>query len=382
MKRKNMKQVLAAVMSAAMVMGMPMAALAEPAESPDQGVANAPIYSFDVTTVVVPTSMKVAFNPDELKVKVDANVATAGESTAQVLSQNFAIVNKANRDKIATVTFQVEDLNGNKITFVDTDTEATNAEEGVYAMYLAMLPAATGTIETSAGAIDDDTTAADLGNVKMTSAAATTAVTLKSGDNDVAFVLEKATYKAVSGSELDLSTGASNSVGSNFEIDALGTKGITAFTFTGALNKKADWSKLTSAVKITAVYSFKTTYDYDDLTDADNGSVVSGTGAMLSGLAPSIATTDLAILESGKDVNISVNFGIGDLKATKVTSVAVGGVNKLGGSSYSYADGVITISASAVNWFIANPNTPIEITFDDTAKTKLTVILTVKPETN
>ena len=70
MKLKSMKKVLAAALSTTMVMGMSMTALASgniTGTTPTKpgGSITAPIYSYDTTHVVVPTSYGVAFNRSE-----------------------------------------------------------------------------------------------------------------------------------------------------------------------------------------------------------------------------------------------------------------------------------------------------------------------------
>lgn len=360
MKRKNMKQVLATILSAAMVMGMSMAAMAAEGDSSDSSTPStvadntaeveAPIYSFDKTVVVVPTSLVVAFNPDELTVKTDA---TTGTSTAQVLSKNFGILNKSSKDKIVTVTLQVEDLNDDKITFVDTAAKATGAAEGAYAVYLAAEPADTTEVKVGSASADKDTAAAAIADVTMTAATAN-AVTLAEGNNTMAFVLQKGTYAPVSGSEITLGSTNTNVVTDNLELTAVAGsgKGITAFTFTGALNKKADWSKLSSGIKITAVYDFETTYEYDALTDTNDGSIASGTGALLSEMAPKFKAGNIGV--------INYTEGIGDSGLKSITSITLmsgeapfDGYNALSGAWEGANDeaGVITFDNNYISAF-------------------------------
>ena len=146
-----------------------------------------PIFSFDVEQVVVPTQFVTAFNPDELSVKVGT-----GTSTDQVLSQSYGILNKSSKDKLVTVDLKVTDQNAagaNKVTFVDTDAEVDSADKDTYAIHLTAVPAddsevKVGDTPTSA---DKDTLAAALGKVTMTKAAAGKEVTLKDGNNQMAF---------------------------------------------------------------------------------------------------------------------------------------------------------------------------------------------------
>ena len=62
-------------------------------------------------------------------------------STDQVLSRKYGIVNKSSTDKIVTINLTVEDLNKDKITFVDSPEEVQRADKDTYAVYLALVPA-------------------------------------------------------------------------------------------------------------------------------------------------------------------------------------------------------------------------------------------------
>lgn len=366
MKRKNMKKAFAAAVSAAVVMSMPMAAMASsttpaptttptPAPTPVSAEVEAPIYSFDVVNVVVPSSLVVAFNPDELEVTTDSTAVPAVTSTSQVLSRSFGILNKSNKDKIVTVTLNVEDLNGDKITFVDTDAAATGAAEGVYAVHLAALPADDTEVKIGTSSADENTDANAVADVKMTGTTVDDAkVTLAAGNNTLAFVLQKATYEPKTGGGITLGN-STNDVSNSLELTgvATGGKGITAFTFAGALNPKAEWSKLASGIKITAVYDFETTYNYADLTNTTNGSVVNGTGAMLGSLAPKFS--------SGSAVGtIQYNVGLGDggVKSIKSITLMSGsnpfdGYNALSGNwaAATDVDGTITFDSGFISAF-------------------------------
>ncbi len=386
MKIVKMKRVLAAAMSTAMVMSMPMAALAAdlgttpvatPVPTSSSADVEAPIYSFDKIDVVVPTALVVAFNPDKLGV----DVGGTDLSTDQVLSKNFGILNKSNKDKIVTVTLKVEDLNEDQIAFVGKDdiTDATKVKEGDYAIYLAAVPADTTQVKVgdtpSDAAITTDQAA--MGSVTMTGAS-TQAQTLDAGNNTMAFVLKKATYEPKSTGGIELGTSTGNAVGDNMELTAVDKeKGITAFTFTGALNEKADWSKLTKAIKITAVYNFETTYDYDTLTGTTGGSVVSGTGAMLSALAPKFTTG------SGAGM-INYSAGVGDDGVKSITSIVMmsgenpfDGYNALSGAWGAASDenGTITFDTAFTSAFARDfPDETKEVTItyvtnDDQTKT-------------
>ena len=148
-----------------------------------------PIYNYEIDNVIVPTTYAMSLNPYELPIEVgEGNV-----STEQVVSRQYGIINKSSTDKIVRITFLVEDLNGDKITFVDSADEAKNADEDTYAVYLTLIPADEGEVKVGGKDIDKDTSAAELSNVEM-SGAEKQAIALHSGENSITFKLSKATY--------------------------------------------------------------------------------------------------------------------------------------------------------------------------------------------
>ena len=315
------KKVFALALSATMAMGIAMPVMAADTDP----TVTAPIYSFEVLDVVVPTTYQVAFNPEGLTVKTGDSTT----STDQILSRNYGMINRGNKDQVMTVALKVEDQNtgDNKVTFVDSAEEVTNAKAGEYKVHLTAV-AADATNEVKVGAAtpasaDKDTEAADLNSVTMTKAADTTAVTLKGGDNKIAFKLDKAVYSPKGGAELELgaSSSTSNNVASNFEITSLAAagKGITAFTFGGTMNNTdTNWSKLTSGIKITATYS-------NEVASSD-ATAVSGTGAMIkvgpqvtadtSGL---ITITGLTATKNWESMTVTNENGTFDINSGAVT---------------------------------------------------------------
>jgi len=241
------KKLLAFVLSAVMVAGSSMTVFASSGGSLT-GTATAPIYSFDVVDVVVPTTMLVAFNPDGLDVKNGSDT-----STEQVVSQNFGIVNKSNKDKVVTVGFAITDKNSGKINFVSSEAEATEGSD--FSIYLTAVPASAAPTLPDDSAIDKDIATGSLAGVKM-SPASGKGVVLTSGGGSMSFKLDKATYSLKSGSDLDISdTTQGNDVSALYEVSALGTNGVTGYTFTGKMNTNAAWHTLASGIEISAVYN-------------------------------------------------------------------------------------------------------------------------------
>lgn len=228
-----------------------------------------PIYNYDIVNVVVPTSYAVALNPYELPIRVNETTV----STNQVVARNYGIINKSTLDKIVTVTIMVEDQNGGKITFVDSKEAVLNADKDTYAVYFTAVPADDSGIKTGSGNVDvnKDTTGAELSDVSMTSAE-NSAVVLKEGKNQIAFKLSKAVYQYEEGREIEMDTAQEKDVREQMELTSLATDGtgVTAFTFKGAMNQRADWSKLTNGIKVSVVYSYETAAGNERIADGTN----------------------------------------------------------------------------------------------------------------
>ncbi len=226
-----------------------------------------PIYNYDILNVLVPTSYSVAFNPYGLDIRTGEDETSA----AQVLSQNYGIVNKSTRDKLVTVMLTMEDLNGGEITFVDSADEALNADKDTFAVYLALVPADKSEITADGRAIDKDVTAEALAKVSMGKAQGN-AVALKEGENQVKFKLSGAEYCFAENGEKNGDADGQGAGRPELVSLAPDGAGVTAFTFEGVMNPKADWTKLVHGVKITVVYAYE---------NAEGGELIlEGTGAM------------------------------------------------------------------------------------------------------
>lgn len=296
---RKMKKALAVALSASMVMGMSMTTFAA-----DQEVSvDAPIYSYDVTQVVVPTTFVVAFNPDGLKVDVKGDGTEV--ITDQIVSKNYGIINKSTKDKMITVTLNVEDLNEDKITFAADPDDVTSASADDYVLSLAVVPADTAEVEVGGASADTDTSAADLADVSMTKATGKDQA-LVAGENEVSFLLEKAVYDGT----INLSSANGNNVADQFTLQSLAAagKGITAFTFGGTMNDKADWTKLTKGIRITAVYSNENA--------PDGATAETGTGALYNNPNP--------VFKTGADVGtISYKKGTGDDAIASISKIEI-----------------------------------------------------------
>lgn len=229
-----------------------------------------PIYNFDIVDVVVPTSYALALNPYNMPIRVNADLM----STEQVVSRNYGILNKSSRDKIVTVTITVKDLNEGMITFVDSPEAALNAGEDVYAVYLAAIPADYQEVKAGGGEVDKDTTAEMLADVSMSKAVGS-AVALTTGENQFSFKLSKAIYGFEDGETLELSSGDRNTAKMP-ELVSLAANGgsVTAFTFGGTMNPKAEWTKLMRGIDISVMYTYENA--------VGDEAIAEGTGAFMA----------------------------------------------------------------------------------------------------
>ena len=233
-----------------------------------------PIYDYDIVDVVVPTSYALALNPHGLRIELgDGNV-----SEAQVISRNYGIINKSSQDKIVTVHLTMEDMNDGQIILVNSAQEAMNAEEGIYAIYLAAVPADAGEIRFGDAPADENTSAAALADVDMTKAE-NGAVALQMGENSFSFRLSRATY-GFEGGNITLGDTASQGGMGQFKMTGLADdgSGVTAFTFDGAMNPRADWSRLSGGLRFSVVYT------YQNATGDEK--IIEGTGAMVESMMP------------------------------------------------------------------------------------------------
>lgn len=242
----------------------------ESSDAADDGAVTVPvpIYNYDIANVVIPTSYSVALNPYELPIKTKDGTA----SSAQVVSQNYGIVNKSTRDKVVTATFTIEDENAGKIVFVGTKEEALNADKDTYAVYLSVVPADDTGIKIDGNDADKDTSAEALSNVAMNKAE-DHAVALSEGESQISFKLSRAVYEFGGSEEIVLDSEEDAGEMPVLTGLAADSGGVTAFTFDGVMNPKADWSKLTKGVRISV------TYDYDNA--AGDEKIVEGTGTMI-----------------------------------------------------------------------------------------------------
>jgi len=388
---KSFKKIIAVAGSVALMASTTIPAIAA---EPESTAATANVLAYSLESVVVPTALKVALNPQGLEVTTKTDVT----STEQIVSLNYGMANLSTADKDVTVSFKVTgtaDAEKTPITFVDSAEKATfgtgddNAKLGQLKMYLAVV-AADGdptiadesstafAVADKTGANEHNATKENLADVAMTKAS-DGKVTFAKGDDyanaEIAFKLNKSVYAVQDGKTIDWDT-TQETLKDNMEITTLG--GVTGFTFIGAMNTGADWTKAdVSALTITPIYGVADITGTEVAVTDGGDKQIETTPAEA---APSIAVKTYTFSQDN-DVEISVNLGAGDLAATGITSITYNnGGSTLPTAKYSFANGVITISASYINDLITYNVTTRDytITFDDEAGTTETVTLSAE----
>lgn len=227
----------------------------------------------DIVNVVVPVNYVLALNPYGLPIKIGKDKVVK----KQVISGTYGIVNKSSNAQIVSIELSVEDMNYGKLIFVDSAEEAKEAGEGVYAVYLAAVPADENEILVDGAPADENTVGESLQNVKM-HGAREKAVTLYSGTNHIAFKLSGAVYSSKDDGESVLNDTEDETLEETPEAVLSGLapdgSGVTAYTFYGAMNPNAEWEKLSGGIKISVVYTY---------SNADGSEeIIEGTGAMVN----------------------------------------------------------------------------------------------------
>jgi hypothetical protein len=268
---KVFKKFMAVLCSATLIASASVTAFAEGPTS-ETGTGNMIAYNFD--TVTVPTTIKIAFNPQGLPITTGDGVTTPDK----IVSLGYGIANKASTDKKIVVKFAanavVADGETTDVEFVDaeakaqakSDSNATGAEAGEHKIFLYVVPAtaepAINDGSDTAFAVtagEDNATAANLADVKMTAAAAAKGIVFAEGTNNdafanIGFALDKSTYALKDGESIDFDTPQSE-VADKLELSAFGTTSITGFTFKGEMNTNTVWTDANiTAISITPTY--------------------------------------------------------------------------------------------------------------------------------
>lgn len=326
--KERMKKVMALTMASAMMLGGTMTTLAAEGDSSANAEVDAPIYSYDVLNVIVPTTLTAALNPEEYDITVGDNAGTPITDDSKVVSLNYGIVNLSTKDKVVEVDITATDSN-DMITFVGAAADLETAEADDFAMLLNVVPGAVTkgadgaalavSYDTSTDTATSNVNATNLANVEMTEDA-TKAVAVADGSAKIGFKLAAATY--VQDGELEVGvtgeTLSATDLASIFKVSGINaTNGVAGFTLDGDM-AEADWSTLSgSTVNIGVVYTFSDVSDA--LADADYGVVTL------------VSPADFACTEIGK---IDVTVGSGDDAFASLVSVTA----PWNGSPYAITD--------------------------------------------
>jgi hypothetical protein len=306
----NFKKIVAVLCSATMIVAAPITAFAE--DTPAviaPGTGN--IVAYSATTVTVPTTVKVSFNPQEWTIYRDADDTSA--ITDQIVSLNYAVSSMATMDRKITVSFTAAApgtaVDGKlPVQFVDTADEAApktdenpdGAARNELKMYLAVVGAedkvTTSRTDNTAFAIDTSQTSgtnitgALLADVLMT-AKTTGAQVFKTttGDSgtatkaDIAFKLGKGAYELKSDAHPTFATDQA-AFAAMVQPETLGD--IVGFTFTGAMNTDADWTK----ADLTAI-AITPTYEVEEADGEETAVTGGGYNQIIAGEVPPTSVT-------------------------------------------------------------------------------------------
>lgn len=348
MKNKMLKRTLAGMLATTMVLSMATVAFAEdPTSGTGSGTGSFEGHvKKDVTKVTLPTASADTFaykmDPEGLiaatnnanysgaSFEKDANVYfLSSANTYTKDSAKLKVVNKGTADVDVTVTAKM-DAENDKIAMADSGTFAE--DDTAAKLYLGLIVA---NKQAEAVTASDDSTAS-------------VTVGLRGNTDNYEIKANGTSY------EYTAKEGVADTAWNSFE-----------FGLTGACNPKGDYSdEALAASNVTVTWSYAA---HDDATELLAANAVSKA-------APSIAVTEYK-LQADTPVTIKVNLGGEELAATKVSSVK-NGSTALATSDWSYADGVVTITASKVNAIITGKTAKTyTVVFNDTAKTSVNIKL-------
>lgn len=350
MKKKVMKKALAGMLATTMVLGTSMMVLAQTGDATgtQTGTGTGTFEGHvdkDVVAVTLPTSTSTTFSykmdPEGLIAATNhAKYSDASfEDGANVYflsktgtwtkdSEKLRVINKGTVD--VDVTVEAKTAANSNLTMAE---DANFAESDTAAkLYLGLKVA-----DKSAVAVKTDDTG------KLT-------VGLKGNDKNFEIT------STDSGYAFTAKSGVADTAWNSFE-----------FGLTGACNPKGDYSTtgLTGS-DVTVTWSYAVRAD-DSVADVITPNAVDKA-------APSIATTEYS-LTADTPVTVNVSLGGGDLAATKVTAV-MNGSTALPADAWTFENGVLTITAARVNTLVnANLSKTYTVVFNDTAKTKINIVL-------
>lgn len=317
----NFKKVVAILCSATMIVAAPITAFAA-GDDIQAGTGN--IIAYSATTVTVPTAIKVSFNPQKWDFYLDD---TNKVSDTQIVSLNYGISSMATMDRKISVSFEASaagsgDENKKAVEFVSTAEEVEAAERGELKLYLAVVGGAD-EITASRGASPVTFGISDAGVSNVTTdLLADVAMTAADG-GEQAFVTGDSKTEAsiafkLGAGEYALKANAKPTFGTSqtdfkdmVQPKTLGD--IVGFTFTGAMNEDADWTKADlTAIAITPKYEIEDANgDETDVTDGGYNQIVSGSAA------PTEVTGTYNSANTRYEINLPENVTFDDVSLVK-----------------------------------------------------------------
>lgn len=208
----------------------------------DKNNTNTTPTTVNITDVVVPTNLSLAFNPNNLPVTKKAG----DTSTAQVVSLNYGIVQKSSQDKKITLNFKVIDEN-NQIRFATNKEQVENAADGSYVFYLEAIPGTN--IKINDATPTKEVSSTELNDVEMTE---DTSHAVNANGGKLAFIMDKATYTP------DEDASSVENSNANIIVSELGSQCSNfGFTFNGVMNTNTDWTNLTQGIRVSVSYTIE-----------------------------------------------------------------------------------------------------------------------------
>lgn len=361
MKRKS---ILALVLAAAMTMGSTLNVLAAESTADEDttgqtitGEGEVEYVNTKVISVTLPTTASLKLTIDPQGLSALANGATASKEDLANAAGLITGASKAVVTNCSSVPVKVSvKLKGTgNATFVTTADDVEKAPAGENKEQNVLLYALPSSV--------------DVENSADKYVASTTGVTISTTEATVNFVLDAAQYNY-----------SKNDDGkASYTLKDGETGHGTAIAFEGLVNTKADWSDYVktespSTIGMTAVFTYTSTLADTDVADTTEGAPY-GMMAMESGtitveakdVAPSAPKT--VSFDTTNGATFNVNFGAGELAATKVTSIQYstdGTTYKTFGTPanvYSIDDKAVTIKP-AFGGFDANGKAYLKVVFD------------------
>jgi len=350
----NFKKAVAILCSATMIVAAPITAFA--ADDPVIAAGTGNIVAYSATTVTVPTEIQVSFNPQKWPIYLDAEDTTG--TKAQIVSLNYAVSSMATMDRKITVEFEASATGtaatGKKaVEFVDsaskaapkTDQNPDGAGHDELKIYLAVAGGkdkVTKSRDNTTFAITDgnsnvtDELLADVTMEAATGGVQAFTTGASKTETSIAFKLGKGEYALKSDAHPSFGT-TQTDFAAMVEPKELGD--IVGFTFTGAMNEDADWTK----ADLTAI-AITPTYTIEEANGEETAVTGGGYNQIIAGEVP---PTEVTGSYDSTNTQYRINLAAAVSDVSDITNVKVDGatvaINGLNGGK-----DIVKIDRSAV----------------------------------